>query len=113
MRRFSTLVTKSSPRPHPWTVASTSNTADDDDSDALSESKVSAFTVTRDESSRPAPSLKVKRVDHYFSRWTKSWKYRVSRPPHLFSLNTMNDTTLSEHGCEGHCGEYSDPAERE
>lgn len=76
MRRFSTLVTKSSPRPHPWTVASTSNTADDDDSDALSESKVSAFTVTRDESSRPAPSLKVKRVDHYFSRWTKSWKYR-------------------------------------
>jgi len=24
----------------------------------------------------PVPSLKVKRVDHYFSRWTKGWKYR-------------------------------------
>jgi hypothetical protein len=37
------------------------------------ESKVS--TIVRDEP-LPVPSLKVKRVDFYYSRWTKSWKYR-------------------------------------
>lgn len=26
----------------------------------------------------PVPNLKVKRVDNYYSRWSKSWKYRVS-----------------------------------
>ena len=25
----------------------------------------------------PTPSLKIKRVDNYYSRWSKSWTYRV------------------------------------
>ena len=25
----------------------------------------------------PAPTLKIKRVDSYFSRWSKTWTYRV------------------------------------
>jgi hypothetical protein len=34
-------------------------------------------TVVRDEPA-PVPSLKVKRVDYYYSRWTRAWKYKVS-----------------------------------
>lgn len=26
----------------------------------------------------PTPSLKVKRIDNYYSQWSKTWKYRVS-----------------------------------
>jgi hypothetical protein len=41
------------------------------------ESKVS--TVMQDpETVTETPSLKIKRVDWYYSKWTKSWKYRVS-----------------------------------
>jgi len=25
----------------------------------------------------PPPNLKVKRVDNYYSRWSRNWKYRV------------------------------------
>lgn len=32
-------------------------------------------TVIREEPLTP-PSLKIKRVDHYYSRWSKGWKYR-------------------------------------
>ncbi|KAL0571467.1 hypothetical protein V5O48_010503 [Marasmius crinis-equi] len=32
-------------------------------------------TVAREEVLEP-PSLKIKRVDHYYSRWSKEWKYR-------------------------------------
>lgn len=46
----------------------------DDDSD----NKSTASTVVREEGPLPVPSLKIKRVDYYYSRWTKSWKYRVS-----------------------------------
>ena len=45
---------------------------EDDGSD--NESKAS--TVVREEL-LPVPSLKVKRVDYYYSRWGKTWKYRV------------------------------------
>jgi len=47
----------------------------------------SAHTVVREEG--PVASLlKIKRVDYYYSRWTKSWKYRVrilSEPHSLMS----------------------------
>ena len=47
----------------------------DNGGDIDSESKVST-TVARDEP-LPIPSLKIKRVDYYYSRWGKQWKYRV------------------------------------
>ncbi|TFK33149.1 P-loop containing nucleoside triphosphate hydrolase protein [Crucibulum laeve] len=62
-RRISTLV-----------KASSSRAAVYDDGDT--ESKVETITA-RDEP-LPIPSLKVKRVDNYYSRWTKGWKYRNS-----------------------------------
>ncbi|PPR04913.1 hypothetical protein CVT24_007157 [Panaeolus cyanescens] len=43
------------------------------------ESEVSTSTVTKDEP-MPVPSLKVKRVDYYYSRWSKGWKYRNTSP---------------------------------
>ncbi|KAF8148667.1 P-loop containing nucleoside triphosphate hydrolase protein [Crassisporium funariophilum] len=60
-RRFSTLVKSSSSR------------LGEKDNEDDTESK--AETMVRDEP-LPVPSLKVKRVDHYYSRWTKGWKYR-------------------------------------
>lgn len=50
--------------------ASGSADAYDDKDD---ESKAS--TVVREDLA--PPSLKVKRVDHYYSKWYKGWKYRV------------------------------------
>ncbi|KAJ7028311.1 hypothetical protein C8F04DRAFT_1119630 [Mycena alexandri] len=60
-RRFSSLV--KSPK------ASGSSSFDDDDS----ESKAS--TIVRDEPLPPASS-KIKRVDYFYSRWSKAWKYK-------------------------------------
>ncbi|KAG6864452.1 hypothetical protein C0991_009401 [Blastosporella zonata] len=60
-RRFSTLVKASS---H---LASPSAGSPDNES--------KASTIVRDEP-LPIPSLKVKRLDHYYSRWSRSWKYR-------------------------------------
>jgi len=65
-RRLSSLVNSKNPR------GSTSFDVRDDGSD--NESKAS--TIVREEL-LPVPSLKVKRVDHYYSRWGKTWKYRV------------------------------------
>ncbi|KAG6843966.1 hypothetical protein H0H87_011337 [Tephrocybe sp. NHM501043] len=65
-RRFSTLVKASSPLANSSSVESFDNGLD-------TESKAS--TVVRDEP-LPVPSLKVKRLDHYYSRWSRSWKYR-------------------------------------
>ncbi|KAG7443460.1 P-loop containing nucleoside triphosphate hydrolase protein [Guyanagaster necrorhizus] len=42
--------------------------------DIETESKVS--TIKEDDERLTPPTLKVKRVDHYYSRWSKSWKYR-------------------------------------
>jgi len=54
---------------------------DDDD-----ESKVS--TICRDEPAiRLEPSYKVKRVDYYYSRWHKYYKYRVRSPPLSLTLS--------------------------
>lgn len=68
MLRFSSLVSSSSPASR-----STREEYVYDDN----ESKFSkATTVVKDES-LPPPILKVKRVDYYYSKWTKSYKYRV------------------------------------
>ncbi|KAK0457250.1 P-loop containing nucleoside triphosphate hydrolase protein [Desarmillaria tabescens] len=42
--------------------------------DMETESKVS--TIKEDDEPLTPPTLKIKRVDHYYSRWSKSWKYR-------------------------------------
>jgi len=65
-RRFSTLVKNS--------ASASSSRFEEKGADSDAESNVS--TIVRDEP-LPIPSLKVKRVDYYYSRWTKSWKYRV------------------------------------
>ena len=36
-----------------------------------------APTIAPRDEDLPVPSLKVKRVDHYYSRWSRQWKYRV------------------------------------
>jgi hypothetical protein len=66
-RRFSSLVKNSSAGPSSQ-VAEEASIYDDN------ESKITA--VAKDEH-LPVPALKVKRVDYYYSWWTKSWKYRV------------------------------------
>ncbi|KAF8060706.1 P-loop containing nucleoside triphosphate hydrolase protein [Lyophyllum atratum] len=62
-RRFTSLV-KNAPRP----VVNDGRSIRDDESQM-------APTV-RDDEALPTPSLKVKRVDHYYSKWAKAWKYR-------------------------------------
>jgi hypothetical protein len=62
-RRFSSLVKS------PKASGSASVEYDDD-----TESKVS--TIVRDEPLPPASS-KIKRVDYFYSRWSKGWKYKV------------------------------------
>lgn len=66
--------------------SSSSRRADEDDDDTGgddTESKVSttvaAPTIRGGEGTTlaPPPSFKVKRVDYYYSWWTRSWKYRV------------------------------------
>ncbi|KAH9487460.1 ATPase family AAA domain-containing protein 3B [Psilocybe cubensis] len=64
-RRFSSLVKN----PPGGSSSRTNEITIEDDG----ESKVS--TIVREEPLPPV-SLKVKRVDFYYSRWTKSWKYR-------------------------------------
>ncbi|THU96035.1 P-loop containing nucleoside triphosphate hydrolase protein [Dendrothele bispora CBS 962.96] len=78
-RRFSLMNGKS-------TRASGSlNNAFDDD-----KGSDSASTLNAQDGVLTAPSLKIKRVDHYYSKWSKSWKYRntssrtlVETPPIL------------------------------
>jgi len=64
-RRFSSLVKSPSTRP----PVPDSEGVDSGDT----ESKVS--TIVKDDE-LPVPSLKVKRLDYYYSRWSKGWKYR-------------------------------------
>lgn len=56
---------------------------DDDHADAGDEdtqSKLStavAPTIQEEDTVLAPPSFKVKRVDYYYSWWTRNWKYRV------------------------------------
>jgi hypothetical protein len=65
-RRISTLVKSASSS----TYRAEEKLEDDD-------ARTIASTVVREEGPILVPSLKIKRVDYYYSRWTKSWKYRV------------------------------------
>jgi hypothetical protein len=72
------------------------------------ESKVS--TIVHDEP-LPAPSLKVKRVDYYYSRWGKSWKYRVSVLLNM-SPGFSFLSTISEHEFKGNGRDHPDSPSR-
>lgn len=71
-RRLSSLV--------PGSSKSKLSVYDDDDR----ESKTSTVLPPKDEP-LPIPSLKVKRVDHYYSKWYKQWRYRVCSSSHSHS----------------------------
>ena len=88
-RRFSTLVKNS---------ASSSSSRFEEK--GHNESNVS--TIVRDEP-LPVPSLKVKRVDYYYSRWTKSWKYRVCAHYPPIWIVFLCDS--AEHELQGYCGD--------
>ena len=53
-------------------------TASEKDQDNVSEALSSSTSDASDATAVPlaAPNLKVKRVDYYYSRWSKSWKYK-------------------------------------
>jgi hypothetical protein len=55
----------------PANVSSPSNMVYDDKSSIDDASTINEEALV-------TPSLKVKRVDHYYSKWSKSWKYRVT-----------------------------------
>ncbi|EKM57275.1 uncharacterized protein PHACADRAFT_183743 [Phanerochaete carnosa HHB-10118-sp] len=44
--------------------------------DATTERNVSTTALLSPAAPPPPPNLKVKRVDHYYSRWSKTWKYK-------------------------------------
>lgn len=69
-RRFSSLVRNS--------ASGSSAIAEEASINDDNESKFSKTTAVANENVSP-PALKVKRVDYYYSRWTRSYKYRVSR----------------------------------
>jgi len=66
-RRFSTIF-KNAPASSSSSPPAEEKCADVDDGQ-------STTTLIRDEP-LPGPTLKAKHVDYYYSRWTKSWKYR-------------------------------------
>ncbi|KAF9449629.1 P-loop containing nucleoside triphosphate hydrolase protein [Macrolepiota fuliginosa MF-IS2] len=71
-RRLSTLMKSSGSRIDENETASVEDVGDD------KESRIStvAPTIRGEEIQAGPPSLKVKRVDYYYSWWTRSWKYR-------------------------------------
>jgi len=69
-RRISTLVKSASSSSSSPSSSRYEEKQDDD-------TRSTSSTVVRDEGPVPVPSLKIKRVDYYYSRWTKSWKYKV------------------------------------
>jgi len=67
-RRLSSFVKSSSSRV---------STVDEEHDNGFDDESKAPTIAPRDEP-LPVPSLKVKRVDHYYSRWSRSWKYRVT-----------------------------------
>ena len=101
MHRLSTLV-KGSSSSRITTV--NEKTIDDDN-----ESQASTFI--RNEP-LPVPSLKVKRVDNYYSRWSKTWKYRVSCWADfiMYSAQLISDICTIEHELQEHSRDHPDYA---
>ena len=50
----------------------------EDDNESKLTLTATAPGKTEQQEALPIPSLKIKRVDNYYSRWSKGWKYRVS-----------------------------------
>ena|ERR1700761_6036215 len=94
-RRFSSLV-------KPPKASGSTIDYDDD-----TESKVE--TIVRDEPLPPA-SLKMKRVDYYYSRWGKQWKYRVLFQS--FGLGATFDA-FPEYEFQSHCRDTAHYRRRE
>ncbi len=92
-RRFSSLI--KSP------MASGLSAVDFDDD---TESKVS--TIVRDEPLPPA-STKIKRVDCYYSKWSKAWKYKVFLI--ISAIARHLTSTPVEHELEGDSGDAARP----
>jgi hypothetical protein len=62
--------------------SASSSSAPDQGENPLMQSNESKTTITtavgkEDAAVIPLPPLKVKRVDNYYSNWSKGWKYRV------------------------------------
>lgn len=72
--------------------------------DSDTESKAETITLL------PAPTLKYKRLDYYYSKWGKSWKYRVR----FFAVHIMLHMAQisAEHEFEGHCRDASESESR-
>lgn len=102
-RRLSSFV--KNPRPSVVIEASISEEHKDNGDEGDSQSQTSD-TEAPDATLAP-PTLKVKRVDYYYSRWSKEWKYRVcfhsskDQPPH------SDDSFGAEYELQGCDGETS------
>ena len=90
MRRFSSFV-------NPGSSSKTPTVYENDDNR-------SASTIIQSEP-LPTPTLKVKRVDNYYSRWSKTWTYRVRccdivmyGAQLMYSLYNRVEHELQEHG---------------
>src|SRR6266545_2454950 len=84
-RRFSTLVKTapgSSSSPSTYRVEE-KQVVDD----ARSQTSTASTVVREVEGSVTVPSLKIKRVDYYYSPWSRPWKYRV---PIFFFLSVSH-----------------------
>ena len=81
--------------------AAKSPALDDIDDEDDAESKVTVVP----EVALPPPTLKYKRLDYYYSRWGKTWKYRVRcfRPRYPLP-GPMSSPGVAEHESEGHHG---------
>ncbi|RXW20918.1 hypothetical protein EST38_g4942 [Candolleomyces aberdarensis] len=69
-RRLSTLMRSASSGP------SSSRIVEHDDNESTLTAVTAAHGKAEEKEALPIPSLKVKRVDNYYSRWSKAWKYR-------------------------------------
>ncbi|KAG6830282.1 hypothetical protein H0H92_001548 [Tricholoma furcatifolium] len=91
MRRFISVSKSSTSSPLPPTIF-----------EDLFEDHGSRTATARDDEVLPAPSLKVKRVDYYYSRWGKTWKYR-----NMSSKVTVETIPMLQSGKDDPWKDYS------
>ncbi|KAG6856800.1 hypothetical protein H0H87_000497 [Tephrocybe sp. NHM501043] len=96
MRRFNSLVKTSS------SSSSSSRNGTTPAVPIIFEDDESRVATVRDDEVLPVPSLKVKRVDHYYSRWGKTWKYR-----NMSSKVTVESVPIFQTGSNDPWKDYS------
>jgi hypothetical protein len=89
-RRFSTFIKSS---------GSKEQSSEDTSNFALDEDAESKVTLNADVP-LPPPVLKYKRLDHYYSKWGKTWKYRVCHVLHVAFVSRAETRTI-EHELQG------------